>query len=140
MRPRVSFAHKLRGATDTTFTTQVGPLDALAGVKYCITLDSDTELPRDAARELIGIASHPLNRAVVDPTLRRVIDGYGILQPRVSVTMASAPTVWPPASTRFISEIFSSSGHPASATPKALFLNSPPFSLSPLAQESLPWL
>src|SRR5262249_2427487 len=51
-------------------------------------------------------------------------------------TIPSAPMVWPPASTRFISEIFSSSGHPASTTPNALFLNSPLFSLSPFAQES----
>ena len=84
------FNRLLRGATDTSFTTQVGPLDALAGIRYCITLDSDTQLPRDAARELIGIIAHPLNRPVVDPKLRRVTDGYGILQPRVSVTMASA--------------------------------------------------
>ena len=80
----------MRGATDTSFTTQVGPLDALAGTRYCITLDSDTQLPRDAARELIGIISHPLNRPVIDPKSKRVTDGYGILQPRVSVTMASA--------------------------------------------------
>jgi len=84
------FNRLVRGDTATSFTTQIGPLDALAGVKYCITLDSDTQLPRDAARKLIGIASHPLNRPVVDPKLRRVTDGYGILQPRVSVTMASA--------------------------------------------------
>ena len=84
------FNRLLRGATDTSFTTQVGPLDALAGMRYCITLDSDTRLPRDAARELIGIIAHPLNRPVVDPQLRRVTEGYGILQPRVSVTMASA--------------------------------------------------
>ena len=84
------FNRLVRGATDTSFATQVGPLDALAGTRYCITLDSDTQLPRDAARELIGIISHPLNRPVVDPKLRRVTDGYGILQPRVSVTMASA--------------------------------------------------
>jgi cyclic beta-1,2-glucan synthetase len=84
------FNRLIRGATDTTFTTQVGPFDALAGTKYCITLDSDTQLPRDAARALIGIASHPLNRPVIDPRLRRVTGGYGILQPRISVTMASA--------------------------------------------------
>ncbi|MGZ8261175.1 MAG: hypothetical protein ACXWUL_11635, partial [Caldimonas sp.] len=84
------FNRLVRGATDTSFTTQIGPLDALAGIRYCITLDSDTQLPRDAARELIGIISHPLNRPVVDPKLRRVTDGYAILQPRVSVTMASA--------------------------------------------------
>ena len=84
------FNRLVRGATDTSFTTQVGPLDALAGIKYCLTLDSDTQLPRDAARELIGIISHPLNRPVIDPKTKRVTDGYGILQPRVSVTMASA--------------------------------------------------
>ncbi|MGH9219359.1 MAG: GH36-type glycosyl hydrolase domain-containing protein, partial [Vicinamibacterales bacterium] len=80
----------MRGATDTSFGTRVGPADALAGVKYVITLDSDTQLPRDTARKLIGIISHPLNRAVVHPTLRRVTEGYAILQPRVSVSVASA--------------------------------------------------
>ena len=80
----------LRGATDTSFHAPVGPTDALAGIRYVITLDSDTQLPRDTARELIGITHHPLNRPVVHPQLRRVTEGYGILQPRVSVTMASA--------------------------------------------------
>jgi cyclic beta-1,2-glucan synthetase len=45
------FNRLVRGDTATSFTTQIGPLDALAGVKYCITLDSDTQLPRDAARK-----------------------------------------------------------------------------------------
>jgi cyclic beta-1,2-glucan synthetase len=84
------FMRLLRGATDTSYTTKVGPWDVLSGTRYLITLDSDTQLPRDAARELIGIISHPLNRAVIDKRLRRVTQGYGILQPRVSVTMASA--------------------------------------------------
>ena len=43
------FNRLLRGATDTSFTTRVGPADALAGIKYVITLDSDTQLPRDTA-------------------------------------------------------------------------------------------
>ena len=59
-------------------------------VRYCITLDSDTRLPRDAARKLIGIIAHPLNRPHFDPRSGRVTDGYGILQPRVSVATASA--------------------------------------------------
>ena len=62
----------------------------LPSVRYCLTLDSDTRLPRDAARRLIGIIAHPLNQAQVDRRLGRVTAGYGILQPRVSVTMASA--------------------------------------------------
>ena len=80
----------LRGATDTSFSVCDGPPEALAGIRYVITLDSDTQLPRDTARKLIGIISHPLNRPVIDPGKRLVVEGYGILQPRVSVTMASA--------------------------------------------------
>jgi cyclic beta-1,2-glucan synthetase len=84
------FNRLLRGATDTSFSTQVGALDVLPRVRYCITLDSDTRLPRDAASSLIGIISHPLNQPRFDKRLGRVTSGYGILQPRVSVTMASA--------------------------------------------------
>ncbi|HEV7500388.1 MAG TPA: carbohydrate-binding protein, partial [Vicinamibacteria bacterium] len=84
------FNRLLRGATDTTYNVQLGALEILPQVRYCITLDSDTRLPRDMAKKLIGIISHPLNRPQYDPALGRVTEGYGILQPRVSVTMASA--------------------------------------------------
>ena len=84
------FNRLLRGAVDTTFTTQVGALDLLPHVKYCLTLDADTRLPRDAARRLVGIAAHPLHQPRLDPVSGRVTGGYGILQPRVSVAMASA--------------------------------------------------
>jgi cyclic beta-1,2-glucan synthetase len=80
----------LRGATDTSFSLQVGDLGILPNVRYCLTLDSDTRLPRGAAKKLIGIIAHPLNRPRFDVRLGRVTEGYGILQPRVSVTMASA--------------------------------------------------
>ncbi len=84
------FHRLLRGATDTSFVCQVGALGLLPSVRYCITLDSDTNLPRDAARELVSIALHPLNRPRFDPARGRVIEGYGVLQPRVSVTLSSA--------------------------------------------------
>ena len=84
------FSRLLRGAPDTSFSTQVGALEVLPLIRYCLTLDSDTRLPRDAARRLIGIAAHPLHRPRLDPQCGRVVEGYGILQPRVSVTMASA--------------------------------------------------
>ena len=84
------FNRLLRGATDTSFTVRVGDPEILPRVRYCITLDSDTRLPRDTARQLIGVIEHPLNRPRFDHALRRVVEGYGILQPRVSVTMASA--------------------------------------------------
>ncbi len=80
----------LRGATDTSFTVQVGDLSILPSFRHVLTLDTDSRLPRNAARTLIGILSHPLNRPSVDPVLGRVTEGYGILQPRVSVTLASA--------------------------------------------------
>ena len=84
------FNHLLRGSKDTSFTVQVGTTEILPSIRYCLTLDSDTRLPRDAARKMVGIIAHPLNRPYVDPATRRVTRGYGILQPRVSVTMSSA--------------------------------------------------
>ena len=84
------FNRLLRGATDTSFTVMVGDLSVLPDIKYCITLDSDTRLPRGIARELIGIITHPLNRASFNPDVGRVTEGYGILQPRISVTFMSA--------------------------------------------------
>ena len=84
------FNRLLRGAKDTSFRLHVGDPEVLPSVRYCLTLDSDTRLPLHAARKLIGIIAHPLNRPSFDPRLRRVTEGYGILQPRVSVTMASA--------------------------------------------------
>jgi len=78
----------LRGAT-TGFTLQVGDLSVLHKVRYCIVLDSDTRLPRDVARQLIGIALHPLHWPRFDLSVARITEGYGVLQPRVSVTMSS---------------------------------------------------
>ncbi|MGE5717785.1 MAG: glycosyltransferase family 2 protein, partial [Acidobacteriota bacterium] len=80
----------LRGATDTSFGMQVGNLSILPSVRYVLTLDSDTRLPRDTARTLVGIIEHPLNRPRLDPATRRVTQGYGILQPRVSIATTSA--------------------------------------------------
>jgi cyclic beta-1,2-glucan synthetase len=80
----------LRGASDTALRLEVGDPSILEQVRYCITLDADTRLPRDAARQMIGISEHPLNRPQFDARLGRVTQGYGILQPRVSITMASA--------------------------------------------------
>ncbi len=78
----------LRGATDTSFVP-VGdePLLVPADVRYVITLDADTRLPRDAALRLIGKMAHPLNRPRFDPDQRRVVGGYGILQPRVTPSL-----------------------------------------------------
>ncbi len=84
------FNRLLRGAADTTYTTIVGETPHLSSVRYVITLDSDTDLPRDAARRLIGAMAHPLNVAHYDERAGRVTEGYGIMQPRVSVTLRGA--------------------------------------------------
>jgi cyclic beta-1,2-glucan synthetase len=83
------FNRLLRGATDTSYVARAGGSMCLPFVRYCLTLDTDTSLPRGALRTLVGILSHPLNRARVDPSTGLVTRGYGILQPRVSVTLAS---------------------------------------------------
>jgi hypothetical protein len=79
----------LRGAEDR-FPVKVGSLSVLPHIRFVITLDCDTQLPRDAARRLIGAMAHPLNRAIVDPISNTVVSGYGILQPRVGVSVHSA--------------------------------------------------
>ncbi len=72
------------------FSMVVGDTAPLRQVRYVITLDADTVLPPDAAPLLVGALAHPLNRAVYDPGLGRVVRGYGILQPRVGVSLPSA--------------------------------------------------
>ncbi|PKN01144.1 MAG: cyclic beta 1-2 glucan synthetase [Elusimicrobia bacterium HGW-Elusimicrobia-1] len=73
----------LRGGAKDKFSAIVGDPGRLQDVKYVITLDADTRMPRDVARELAGVIEHPLNRPVYDEKKRRVTAGYGILQPRV---------------------------------------------------------
>jgi cyclic beta-1,2-glucan synthetase len=72
------------------FAVLEGDIPWLRAVRYAITLDSDTVLPRSAAAALVGTIAHPLNRPVYDAALGRVVRGYGILQPRVSVSLPSA--------------------------------------------------
>jgi cyclic beta-1,2-glucan synthetase len=84
------FNRLLRGAKDTSFTTVTAGDDLLSQVRYVITLDADTQLPRETARRLIGTAIHPLNRPRFDTPADRVTKGYAILQPRVSISLQSA--------------------------------------------------
>jgi cyclic beta-1,2-glucan synthetase len=84
------FNQLLRGGRETSFIVSTASPDLLAQVRYVITLDADTQLPRDAARRLIGAAIHPLNLPRFDSRAERVVNGYGILQPRVSISLESA--------------------------------------------------
>jgi hypothetical protein len=77
----------LREGNRDGFSLVVGDIGSLVDVKYVITLDTDTQLPRDAARQFVGTMAHPLNRPVYDESRQRVVAGYGILQPRLSVSL-----------------------------------------------------
>jgi cyclic beta-1,2-glucan synthetase len=78
----------LRGARDTSFVPTGGRAPPVpAGVRFVITLDADTRLPRGSAARLVGTLAHPLNRPRFDPDVGRVVEGYGLLQPRVTPTL-----------------------------------------------------
>jgi cyclic beta-1,2-glucan synthetase len=84
------FNRLLRGDPSPAFSVISGDTTMLQAAKYVITLDADTTLPPEAAPVLIGTMAHPLNRAVYDPARQRMVHGYGILQPRVGVSLPSA--------------------------------------------------
>jgi cyclic beta-1,2-glucan synthetase len=86
------FNRLLRGARDTSYAVVSGDLGQLPHVRYVITLDVDTQLPRETAKRLVGTLAHPLNQAYFDPERRRVTDGYGVLQPRVSLRLTTGQT------------------------------------------------
>lgn len=80
----------LRGAGWDRFNALCGNVAVLSDVKYVITLDTDTELPRDSAQQFIATMAHPLNRPRYDNNCRRVVGGYGILQPRMAASLSGA--------------------------------------------------
>ncbi|MBN2078600.1 MAG: cyclic beta 1-2 glucan synthetase [Spirochaetes bacterium] len=79
----------LRGGPEDRFSLIVGNTEVLSSIKYVITLDTDTQLPRDSARQFVGAMAHPLNRPYFDKEKKLVVEGYGILQPRVAVILSA---------------------------------------------------
>jgi cyclic beta-1,2-glucan synthetase len=84
----------LRGGGGDAFSLIIGNTAVLSNVKYVITLDTDTQLPRETAHEFVGAMAHPLNRPRFGKTrtngdVELVTEGYGILQPRVAVSLSS---------------------------------------------------
>jgi len=86
----IEFNRLLLQERETSYTTQVGNLDLLKNVRYVITLDADTILPRNAASRLIGTIAHPMQKAQLATGKRKVKSGYGIIQPRIGLTASSA--------------------------------------------------
>jgi len=84
------FNSLLRQEGATSYDVQIGDLAILPTFRYVITLDADTQLPQGTARKLIGTIAHPLHAPVLSEDGERVVQGYGILQPRVGVSILSA--------------------------------------------------
>jgi cellobiose phosphorylase len=90
----MEFNALLRGGCRECFSEIVGETAILRSIKYVITLDTDTQLPRESARQLIGTMAHPLNRPQFDPARGIVTEGYSLMQPRVDVSLPSAGRSW----------------------------------------------
>ena len=88
------FNRLVLGRDGTSFDVQVGELRVIAQCRYVITLDADTDLPPDSARRMVGALAHPLNQPRFDPRAGVVTEGYGILQPRVEISLPSASRSW----------------------------------------------
>ncbi len=80
----------LRGNCAECFSAVVGETSILPSIKYVITLDGDTQLPRESARQLVGTMAHPLNRPRFDSARGIVTEGYSLLQPRVEMSLPGA--------------------------------------------------
>src|SRR5207253_4453860 len=89
-RGKLMDLNRLLSGEYDSFPVKAGDLSLLERVRFVITLDADTEMPRGAAQRLIGTLAHPLNQAIIDPEKNIVVAGYGILQPRVRVSVQSA--------------------------------------------------
>ena len=121
----------LRGDPAERFSLVVGGREVLSSVKYVITLDTDTQLPRDSARRMVGAIAHRLNQPRYDEEKQRVTEGYGILQPRVSVSLpgtnrsryarmfGSSPGVDP--YTRAVSDVYQDLFHEGSFIGKGIY-------------------
>ncbi len=84
------FARLLDGDGETSFDTTTGNSPVLRDIRYIITLDADTRLPLESAQRMIGAIHLPYNRPRLNKSGTRVIEGYGVLQPRIGMTYESA--------------------------------------------------
>ncbi len=84
-----SFNEYLKGKIENNFKCNTIEIykDKMPNIKYVITLDADTSLVLNSAFELIGAMSHILNLPVIDEKTNTVVDGYGIMQPRVGIDL-----------------------------------------------------
>ncbi|SFC75903.1 GH36-type glycosyl hydrolase domain-containing protein [Clostridium uliginosum] len=83
----MEFMSLIRGKTDHTYNVLSSQIKILKDVKYLITLDEDTFMPRESTFKLIGAMNHVLNVPYVNDN--KVLRGYGVMQPKVSISLES---------------------------------------------------
>jgi len=86
----MEFNALVSGSTETSFAYSSCATPPFANIRYIITLDSDTLLPMGMAKKMIGTMAHPLNRPLIDPEKGIVVEGYGLMQPRIDVDCESS--------------------------------------------------
>lgn len=85
----VELNRMLLGNKNTSYKFTFGDIKVLQDVQYVITIDADTQLTLGTAKKLIGICAHPLNKPIVDNNSKKVIEGYGLVQPRIGMDLDS---------------------------------------------------
>src|SRR5581483_5359272 len=93
-RGKLNDLNKLLLGHGNWFHTIVGDLSRLLEIRYVITLDTDTQLPRDAAAKMAAAMAHPLNHPVLDPETKVVREGHALLRPQVAISVDSAQRSW----------------------------------------------
>jgi cyclic beta-1,2-glucan synthetase len=86
----VEFVELLRGSRNTTYEVVNGDTSVFPKIRYIITLDADTQLPAGSARRMIATLHLPYNRPRLNDKRTRVIEGYGVLQPRIGISYEGA--------------------------------------------------
>ena len=86
----VEFVELLKGSNETSYDYTYGNTAVLPRIRYIITLDADTQLPLESAHRMIGALHLPYNRPRLNEKRSRVVEGYGVLQPRIGIHLESA--------------------------------------------------
>ncbi len=93
-RGKLNDLNKLLLGRGNWFDTIVGDMAGLDDIRFVITLDTDTQLPRDTAAKMVAAMAHPLNRPILDPATNAVTEGYALLRPQVAISIESAQRSW----------------------------------------------
>jgi cyclic beta-1,2-glucan synthetase len=93
-RGKLNDLNKLLLGHGNWFHTVVGDLSLLLEIRFVITLDTDTQLPRDTAAQMVAAMAHPLNRPILDTATNTVSEGYALLRPQVAISVDSAHRSW----------------------------------------------